>query len=176
MPKTLNNQTGLTMSVTLTRACRSDAPVIQQLAQEIWREHYPAIISGEQIEWMLDKHYNQEALRRQIDAPGYTFWLIQAADQQTIGFVAVEDQGQHIHFIHKFYMSVRNSGLGSEALRMLIEMLPARPVLRLFVNRRNYKSINFYFKNGFKIRDWVDQPIEHGFVLDDFLMEYLSPA
>jgi RimJ/RimL family protein N-acetyltransferase len=150
--------------------------VVQQLAHEIWREHYPAIISGDQIEFMLEKLYNRDALRQQMDAPNHAFWLVQDADRQTVGFIVVEDQGQNAHFIHKFYLSVRNSGLGSEVLSLLIAMLPARPVLRLFVNRRNYKSVNFYFKNGFKIRDWIDQRMEHGFVLDDFLMEYQSPA
>lgn len=163
------------MPVTLTRARQSDASVIRQLAQEIWRAYYPAIISGDQIECMLDKLYNLEVLHQQMANKAHAFWLVYAATQQPIGFIGIEDKGKNVHFIHKFYMALRGKGLGSEALGLLLGTLPPGPVLQLYVNRRNYQSVNFYFKNGFKIRAWIDQPIEHGFVLDDYLMEYQSP-
>ena len=42
--------------------------------------------------------------------------------------------------------------------------------LRLTVNRQNFKSINFYFKNGFKIEQVADFDIGNGYVMNDFVM------
>ena len=42
--------------------------------------------------------------------------------------------------------------------------------MRLFVNRENFKSINFYFKTGFIIEKIIDQPIGENFYMNDFIM------
>ena len=44
--------------------------------------------------------------------------------------------------------------------------------LRLTVNRQNYKSINFYFKNGFVIEKTADFDIGSGYFMNDFVMVY----
>lgn len=41
------------MQLLFRKATEEDIRLINQLAQKIWREHYPAIISTEQIEFML---------------------------------------------------------------------------------------------------------------------------
>jgi hypothetical protein len=40
----------------------------------------------------------------------------------------------------------------------------------LTVNRKNYKAINFYFKNGFTIKEIADFDIGNGFFMNDFIM------
>jgi ribosomal protein S18 acetylase RimI-like enzyme len=42
--------------------------------------------------------------------------------------------------------------------------------VRLNVNRQNYKSINFYFKLGFKIEKVVDIDLDKGYQMNDFIM------
>jgi hypothetical protein len=42
--------------------------------------------------------------------------------------------------------------------------------VRLAVNRKNYKSINFYFKIGFIIDHCMDVAIGNGFYMNDFEM------
>ncbi|HSC98825.1 MAG TPA: hypothetical protein VLI21_07980, partial [Casimicrobiaceae bacterium] len=49
-------------AVTLTVADAADIPQIQRLADEIWRRHYPGIISDAQIDYMLATGYSNEAL------------------------------------------------------------------------------------------------------------------
>jgi len=44
-----------------------------------------------------------------------------------------------------------------------------RPI-RLQVNRKNYKAINFYFKNGFTIESVGDFDIGGGYYMNDFVM------
>ncbi len=163
------------MPVALVKATPEDVPQIRHLADRIWREHYPAIISMDQIEYMLDWMYGAEKLMEQIQSPAFTYWLIipsGAEDkQQAAGFVAVESQGDGRFFIHKFYIDQRGKGVGTDAFRQLLDRLPDARIIRLYVNRRNFKSVNFYFKNGFVIREWVDQPFGPNYVMDDFLME-----
>jgi ribosomal protein S18 acetylase RimI-like enzyme len=42
--------------------------------------------------------------------------------------------------------------------------------IRLTVNRQNFKSINFYFKLGFKIEKVADFDIGNGYFMNDFVM------
>jgi ribosomal protein S18 acetylase RimI-like enzyme len=42
--------------------------------------------------------------------------------------------------------------------------------MRLQVNRKNVKAINFYFKNGFVIEDAKDFDIGSGYFMKDFVM------
>ena len=44
---------------------------------------------------------------------------------------------------------------------------------KLTVNRQNFKSINFYFKNGFTIESVADFDIGNGYVMNDFIMKKL---
>ena len=50
------------------------------------------------------------------------------------------------------------------------EVVASIEKLRLTVNRQNFKSINFYFKNGFKIDHVEDFDIGNGYVMNDFVM------
>ena len=43
---------------------KTDLLTIYQLAKEIWYENYLTIITAEQIEYMLDKFYNSNALEK----------------------------------------------------------------------------------------------------------------
>jgi ribosomal protein S18 acetylase RimI-like enzyme len=74
-------------------------------------------------------------------------------------------------FLHKFYIDqqVSNSGIGTKVLNLLIELIKPKS-LTLTVNRQNYKSINFYFKNGFKIDRVEDFDIGNGYHMNDFVM------
>jgi len=45
------------MNIQLHKAQSQDIPLITSLACKIWKGYYPAIISYEQIDYMLDKFY-----------------------------------------------------------------------------------------------------------------------
>lgn len=47
-------------------AVEADIPLIMSLAQRIWCECYPGIISPEQIEFMLGWMYSEEEIRQQF--------------------------------------------------------------------------------------------------------------
>jgi diamine N-acetyltransferase len=156
----------------LRQASEADIPVIAALADRIWRAHYPDIISTEQIDYMLDWMYAPSTLLRQMTEEGHVFWLPEAVDGTVMGFIGVSQKEPGHYFLHKFYLdnTVRGLGTGSLAFQALLAQYPDLRTLRLTVNRRNYKSINFYFKMGFHIEQCVDIPIGNGYVMDDFQM------
>ena len=47
-----------------------DIPRVQRLADLVWREHYPSILSGAQIDYMLALGYSREALLRFVTERG----------------------------------------------------------------------------------------------------------
>jgi RimJ/RimL family protein N-acetyltransferase len=73
--------------------------------------------------------------------------------------------------LHKFYIDQQksNAGIGTNVLNLLIQQINSKS-LTLTVNRQNFKSINFYFKNGFKIDRVEDFDIGDGYEMNDFVM------
>ncbi len=165
--------------IELQRATASDIPLIRTLAHRIWWAHYPDIISEAQIAYMLERMYSAEALERQMTQEGATFWLI--AEQQTspLGFIAISltDASKRQYFIHKFYLEAtqQGKGWGTAAFEALLAQYPDAQEIRLTVNRQNYKSINFYFKVGFRIERCADFDIGEGFFMNDFVMCWKRP-
>jgi len=156
-------------SLSLRRATVADIPLIGQLAKKIWWEHYPSIISEAQIAYMLEMIYSEEPLRKQMEADGQEFWLPEL-NGQVQGFLSLSRSGEGAYFLHKFYLDAREKGTGTMVFNALLEQYPDVRTLRLRVNRCNYKSINFYFKLGFRIEFCVDTPFGENYVMDDFQM------
>jgi N-acetylglutamate synthase-like GNAT family acetyltransferase len=155
----------------LRQASEADIPIIRQLADRIWWAHYPSIISEAQIAYMLGSLYSEEALARQMNEEGQVFWLPEM-NGQALGFLAVSQQEPGAYFLHKFYLDTREKGMGAILFQMLLEKCPGLQTMRLRVNRQNFKSVNFYFKIGFRIEFCVDTPFGEGYVMDDFQMIY----
>lgn len=154
----------------LTLATYKDIETISKLAERIWNQHYRSIISQEQIDYMLANMYSAASLREQMEHKGHLFYLL-CHKQDVIGFVSVAQESEANWFLNKFYIDqdFAAKGIGSAAFDLLsAELKPAQ--MTLTVNRQNYKSINFYFKKGFKIDHVADFDIGRGFVMNDFVM------
>ena len=158
----------------LRPASPDDIPLIRELAHRIWWAHYPAIIGEAQVEYMLGKIYAVSSLEQQM-AEGQVYRIVEI-EGVPIGFAAVTGQGEGRYFLNKFYLEIekQGKGLGSAVFARLLEEYPELAELRLTVNLRNYKSINFYFKLGFTIEKCVNIPLGEGFVMDDFQMKWES--
>lgn len=156
-------------NISLRRATEADIPLIRQLADRIWWEHYPSIISEAQVAYMLELIYSEAALRRQMQEEGQAFWLPEK-NGQVLGFLAISQKGDGDYFLHKFYLDTRERGFGTIVFELLLARYPDLRELRLRVNLRNFKSVNFYFKVGFRIEFCIDTPFGEGYVMDDFQM------
>jgi ribosomal protein S18 acetylase RimI-like enzyme len=148
----------------------SDYPLLFSLAQEIWKLHYTPIIGEAQVNYMLHKMYSPTGLEKQSHE-GQEFLFIYL-NQDCMGFLGLshKDGG----FIHKFYIhpKVQGQGLGKHVFNLIIAHLAQPQTITLTVNRENFKSINFYFKLGFKITEVANFDIGEGYLMNDFVMQW----
>lgn len=158
-------------TIILKRADQNDIPIISQLADKVWHQHYPSIITMEQISYMLNMMYSSKSLTEQMEVKHHQFYLIHNGNSH-IGFISVDKLNEQGSFmLHKFYLDQDLAGKGSGTLAFNELLKVIQPTeIKLTVNRKNFRSINFYFKNGFKIDHVEDFDIGNGFVMEDFVM------
>ncbi|HLP21149.1 MAG TPA: GNAT family N-acetyltransferase [Chitinophagales bacterium] len=157
------------MNLTFRKATTEDVTTIEQLAQKIWREHYPSIITIEQIEFMLLNRYSAKVIRESM-AQGEQYFIAYV-NGEPVGYASIELKGSY-YYLHKFYIDVakHRSGIGKEFFEYVLQQIdPSKPI-RLQVNRQNIKAVNFYFKNGFVIESTGDFDIGGGYFMNDFIM------
>ena len=145
-----------------------DIPIVQQLAKKIWNEHYVPFIGEAQINYMLGLFYSEESLSKQM-SEGQNFYLIEN-EGVTAGFLGVTPKSDVEFFINKFYVDARGKGIGKNVFTALLALYPNTEIIRLNVNKHNFKSINFYFKMGFQIENTAVFDIGNNYVMDDFMM------
>ena len=153
----------------IREADMKDAKLISELADAIWRKHYPSIISIKQIDYMLGNRYSEPHIQR-IMQNGERFFLLY--DEETCSAYASIEERKEETYLHKFYVLVdrHRSGIGQALFSHLLQFTnPSKPI-RLQVNRKNIKAINFYFKHAFTIEGAQDFDIGNGFFMEDFVM------
>jgi ribosomal protein S18 acetylase RimI-like enzyme len=158
--------------MTIRRATEADIPLLGELAQRIWRECYPGIITAEQIEFMLGWMYGEEEIARQLGAG--VPWEIAEEGGEAIGFLSYEMEQDGRVKLHKLYVlpERQRSGFGTQMLAHVMARardLGAREVW-MQVNKNNTQAIAAYKKAGFHIAAEAVFDIGHGFVMDDYLM------
>lgn len=119
---------------------------------------------------MLKTIYSADQLLKQMNS-GHVFTLV-CLENEPAGYVSISTNDNTHYCIHKFYVLVNKhrKGIGTMVLNHLVQELPKAKTIELTVNRQNYKAINFYFKNGFVIKDVADFDIGEGYFMNDFVM------
>ena len=166
-------------SITFRPAAPADIPVIQRLADRIWREHYPGIITMAQIDYMLERMYAAAVIEEEMLQRGYRY-VLAYEQSRPVGFVAYRfDEHERSIKISKLYLlpALHGRGVGQQLLGQVrgdASRLGAR-TLELFVNKGNTKAIAAYERFGFVRAGDVVTDIGGGFVMDDFRMEMELP-
>jgi hypothetical protein len=155
---------------TLHPATIADIPTIAALASQIWQQHYVPMIGQKQVDYMLKAMYSTESLTNQMLEKNHLFYLVMVAGE-ALGFISVNQESAGNWFLNKFYILSDKAakGLGTRVFKRFLALHAPKQV-KLTVNRQNYKSINFYFKNGFIIREVADFDIGEGYQMNDFVM------
>lgn len=148
---------------------------VQALAQVIWRQYYPGIISGGQIEYMLARMYDLVVMQREMQEQGIEYDGL-FLDGEMVGFCSHGRQpGSDDYKLHKLYLLPEHhgKGWGRAALEYVAEQARASGCrcLILAVNKRNEKALRSYRANGFTVRSEIVTDIGHGYVMDDYVME-----
>lgn len=156
--------------IKLRKAAISDIDTISALAKTIWNQHYISIISQDQINYMLLLMYSHDSLIDQMQNKKHSFYLIEKEDR-CIGFISVYPGEEGNWFLSKFYIDQQatNKGYGQQVFQDILGLTKAKTIT-LAVNRENYKSVNFYFKLGFKIKEIIDLEIGNNYLMNDFVM------
>ena len=159
--------------IAITPAGPGDIPVLRELAHRIWHEHYPGIITREQIDYMLARMYDPEVLQREM-SEGLT-WLLVRHREEPVGFIAFAFNAPARRVqLHKIYLlpALHGQGFG----RRMLEEVKTQAVqgnaseIVLQVNKQNSRAIRAYQRAGFVVRDSVVVDIGGGFVMDDLVM------
>jgi GNAT superfamily N-acetyltransferase len=157
------------MNLIFKLGTEKDIPVIAALAYKIWHEHYPSIITHEQIDYMLNMWNSEDATTQQLKA-GVRFFIAWL-DDEPVAYAGIQVKGGY-NFLNKFYVDVAHhrGGIGKDFFAYLLQQMNRALPVKLQVNRQNYKAINFYFKNGFTIEQVADFDIGNNYYMNDFVM------
>jgi GNAT superfamily N-acetyltransferase len=149
------------------------AAVIAQIAEKTWPHTYGAILAADQLRYMLDVIYSQQALENVMRNGLQKFILLKdkGAFQAFASFgPRIEDPA--IFKLHKIYILPKNQGKGYGTLLMNEVKERSKSaganMLDLNVNRFN-PAVHFYMKLGFSILREEDVPIGPYF-MNDFVM------
>lgn len=154
-------------------ATTADIRLIRQLARQIWLDHYPGIITRQQIDYMLERDYSHESLERGF-SEGVNIILLKIGDHIR-GFAAYGPSEETTRAkLHKLYLatSFHGHGYGSMLLQEVISRARSAgaTVLELQVNKHNDKAILAYKRAGFIRERSILDAIGDGFFMDDYLM------
>jgi len=148
-------------------------PLIQDLTRRVWPQTYASIISGEQIEFMLEMMYSTSSLKKQMET-GHHFLIIYEHNE-AMGFASyAKEKEKETYKLHKLYVlpEKQHAGYGKALLHKVIEEIKKQKGSHLIlqVNRTNEKAIAFYERNGFEIELSADFEIGNGFQMNDYIM------
>lgn len=166
--------------VTIEPVTDAEFALLRDLARTIWWEYYPAIITPEQIEYMLAGRFDDAALRQRVRTPGV--WLeVLRVEGTAVGYCGSEsaglpwDDAANAMKLGQLYLldAFRGRGLGRRMLRHVEERARelGKDLLFLQVHKRNAAARSFYMANGFTVAREAVFDIGAGFVMDDFIME-----
>lgn len=155
----------------IRKATEQDIFTIRQIAEQTWPEAYGGIITDEQISYMLELMYSDASLQEQMNK-GHQFYLAEA-DGKAVGFASVSDEGSGIFKLNKLYVlpAIQKTGAGKALLQQVMEHAKKGGAVQLIlqVNKQN-GARQFYEKHGLKVLEEKVLELDHGFVMDDYIM------
>lgn len=162
------------MQLTFKNATDKDSQAIAALAYKIWHKHYIEIITVEQIDYMLNWMYSEISIKQQMQENQN--YILAFDNDILVGYASTSLKSDDSLFIHKLYVDTdtQRAGIGKQLFQHILSSFPLINTISLTVNRKNFKAINFYFKQGFKIKSVEDFDIGNGYQMNDFVMEWLK--
>ncbi len=156
----------------------SDIPLVQSMAQIVFRKTYAELISPDQMEYMLEWMYSEQSLIDQMTSPGKTFFIA-TVDSVPAGYVSIERQGatedgRALYHLQKLYLlpEYQGRGYGRELFNLAVGYIRNASAggarIELNVNRGN-KAVGFYEAIGMTRDREGDFPIGNGFYMTDYI-------
>jgi len=156
-------------------ATPADYPTIERIARQTWPHTFGSILSVEQLNYMLNWMYSQQAIAEQVEQKDHVFLIAFNDAGEAVGYVSFEvNYVPAITKIHKLYLLPQTQGQGIG--RLLIDEVARRTLaagntaLSLNVNRQN-RAVQFYERLGFSVVGCEDIDIGNGFLMQDYVMQ-----
>lgn len=154
-----------------------DILIVADLANEIWHEYFPFILSKEQIDYMVNKFQSHRAIETQINQEKYQYYKI-SVENKLVGYFAFREKGcERTLFLSKLYLlkACRGKGYGTKVFEFLKDYCFRKNLFKIWltVNKYNEDTINAYLKKGFVQTDTRVLDIGNGYVMDDYIMEWI---
>lgn len=168
-------------TITIRRAVPRDFAVIGELARRIWRISFAGMISGEQIEYMLELRYTPTAMH-EATSGGRLIYELLLRNEAPLAFAAHGPTDSESEWkLQQLYVDPdwQRHGFGGRLLDHVEKEARQRRKrhLVLTVNRNNHRARAAYEHRGFVIRREAQFDIGQGYVMDDYVMaKDLGPA
>lgn len=167
------------MDIEIKEASTIDISAIKQMAETVFRKTYKPILSGEQIEYMIEWMYSTESLERQFEE-GHVFFIA-FSGEKPCGYVSIQKETAeyddvNVYHLHKLYVMphMQGNGVGKQLFNRACSHAKknasvASIRIELNVNRNN-PSIQFYEKMGMHVVKAGDFDIGNGYYMNDYIM------
>ncbi|MBC6309844.1 GNAT family N-acetyltransferase [Listeria sp. FSL L7-1582] len=152
---------------------KADSQHISELAHHIWHEHYPSIITEEQIDYMLSKFQSADTIHSELT--NGTTYLMAYKSKTFVGYAAFYQKDGEL-FLSKLYIdpAYHKQGIGKQLFSEVVLFAKKNnmPTIRLYVNKYNTNSIEAYKKMGFIIEKAIITDVGEGYIMDDYTMTH----
>jgi hypothetical protein len=142
------------------------------LADKVWHEYFPCILSGEQIDYMVNLFFTLKALKSDMDK-GYEYYFVQK-NNENIGYISIHPEKDRL-YLSKLYLTLdnRHKGYASQMMSFVKGIAEERGLKAVYlnVNKFNEHTIDVYKHCGFKTLYSEVNDIGNGYVMDDYVME-----
>jgi GNAT superfamily N-acetyltransferase len=161
--------------ITISKATISDIKQIQNIVHITWPITYGEILSKEQLDYMLDLFYSDEALIDQYNKKEQLFYMIYEGETN-LGFIGIEHDynGEALTKIHKIYLlpETQGKGIGKKVIDEIEKLALDNNSIALILNVNRFNTaLGFYKKIGFEVVDEVNIDIGNGYLMEDYVME-----
>ena len=142
-------------------------------ASGVFVDYYTPLIGNDQAVYMADLFLSPDAIRKVI-GEGAIFRIVSEGDE-ILAFCEYQKEDERL-FLSKFYVrkDLRGKGLGRLMFEDVLSYAKKNGLSAVFltVNKGNTPSYELYLHLGFRVIDSVVSDIGHGYVMDDYIMEY----
>ena len=137
----------------IRQATLNDLPTIADLAKLSWWEHYPGIISDEQIRFMLSKGYGLEALHTQLTMHSQTFFIAyyEGKPMAYAAYTQKTDGRVMFLYLNKLYavQEGQGIGMGKALLNVVKDEAHKRGILRIRLNVNRFNPTVAWYKRKY---------------------------
>ncbi|GEP50904.1 N-acetyltransferase [Flavobacterium noncentrifugens] len=153
----------------------NDYETIRDIAHKTWPLTYGSILSKAQLNYMLELFYSAEALQINANEKNHHFLLVKE-NKEALAFLSYEHQYQErpITRIHKIYIlpETQGKGIGKLLIDCVEALANETKSEKLSLNVNRYNNAQFFYKKlGFEIVAEEDVKLDHGYLMEDYIME-----